>query len=636
MNARCIRILGGVVIALLLSSCSDPETVDVSNTDVVRGQIAIIPQPNSVTVLPGEFQLREDTRIVSIGDVGNGAEILSGILLNNGGLKPELASEPLENSIILSAVGPEQRFGEEGYALRIEPEAIRIVGTKRGIFYGIQSLAQILPARFENRAALPAVEIEDSPRFPYRGMHLDVARHYLPPEFVKRYIDLMAAHKFNYFHWHLTDDQGWRIEIRKYPKLVETGSVRSETVRSDTYPTYVGDGHAVGGWYKQEEIRDIVAFARSRHVTIIPEIDVPGHSAAALAAYPKYGCKKGYAYGVKTTWGGFPDIYCPTPETFSFLDDIFSEVIELFPDSPYIHIGGDEVNEQHWKQCTFVKTLKRQNGLTSEREVQGMFLRRVANFLRSRGKRAVVWDEAIANPVQPNASVMVWRKFDYALKALRLGHEVIVTPRDPWYFDRPQSDDQAEPRGLGKPVDLERIYTFEPVPKGIPNLMEKKVIGGQACVWTEFMTTSEHVEYMAFPRAIALSEVLWSMREHRNFGSFLERLPQRLAWLDLYGVKFRIPEPLGLRDRSGGESGYQTVALGAPVSNGRIYYTLDGTPPDQNSQLYEGPIQITTIPDQSVRLQAVVVTPGGRSSNVFEAEFPARTDATPNVTTGRK
>lgn len=614
-------MIGGVAIALVLFSCSGPEAPVLPLAEAVRGQISIIPQPKSITVLPGEFLLSEDVKIVQVGDTGAAAEILSGILMDAGGVRPELAPDLVVNSILLSAISPELGFGEEGYFLRIEPETISIVGSKRGIFYGIQSLAQMLPVKFEKRAILPAVEIVDTPRFPYRGMHLDVARHFMSAEFVKKFIDQLSRYKYNYFHWHLTDDQGWRIEIEKYPILTDIGSKRSETVKASTYPRYVGDGIPVEGFYTQDQIRDIVSFAESRHITIIPEIDMPGHSSAALAAYPNLGCSPKYTYGVKTTWGGFPDVLCPKPDTFVFLKDVLDEVISLFPDSPYIHIGGDEVNEEHWNKSPNVIALQREHRLPTAKAVHGWFGQRIEDFVNSKQRRVVVWDEMIEAGLPRNAIVMVWRNVENGAKAAQAGHQVVMTPDDFLYFDRPQSADSKEPRGLGPPVPLEEIYSYEPIPNGLSQSASRNILGAQGCLWTEFMKTPQSVEYMAFPRLLALAEVLWSSPANKDYWQFSKRLGNELARLDGHDINYRIPRPHGLSDRLIRKEKDAILELESPVAGGRLYLTLDGTVPSELSTIYTGPIQVEPTKGGSTVVKLIVITSAGRRSSIFSARF---------------
>jgi hexosaminidase len=475
-----------------------------------------------------------------------------------------------QNSIMFSTTNIDQgqSGAGEGYSLRINPDAIQIMGSERGMFYGIQSLLQLFPADFKGEANIPAADITDAPRFRYRGLHLDVSRHFMPVEFVKKFIGLISRYKYNYFHWHLTDDQGWRIEIKKYPRLTAIGSRRPETKRGKGGP-YVGDKIPVEGSYTQEEIRVVVEYAKEKHVTIIPEIDLPGHSSAALASYPALGCRKSYPYKVQTTWGAFPDIYCPTDLTFQFIQDVLTEVISLFPNSPYIHIGGDEVMRDSWRSSKFVQELKRANGLWSDREVQSWFVKRVERFVDSKGKKIIAWDDMVDVGLPAAATVMYWRNSIAARRntdaarrtvsnsviAARAKHEVIMTPDDSTYFDHPQGDPTREPLSLySSQIRLERVYNFEPVPAELNQEEAKYIIGAQGCIWTEFLKRPTNVEYMMFPRAIALAEVLWSQRGKKDFAGFYKRLYKELPNLDRERVNYRKLEAYGFGDRQNGRT----------------------------------------------------------------------------------
>jgi hexosaminidase len=464
---------------------------------------------------------------------------------------------------------------------------------------------------------IPPVVVADHPRFKYRGMHLDVARHFEPVEFVKRFIDLMSQYKFNYFHWHLTDDQGWRIPIKKYPKLTEIGSTRPETVKERNLTPYIGDGIPHTGSYTREQIKDVIAYAKERYITVVPEIELPGHASAALAAYPQFGCKTDYKYKVQTTWGIFKEVYCPTDETFKFLEDVLAETIKLFPDSPYIHIGGDEVLKDHWKESPFVQELKKKENLKDEHEVQSYFVRRIEKFINSKGKKIIGWDEILEGGLAPNATVMSWRGMKGGIEAAKSKHDVIMTPTDYVYFDYGQGDPAYEPLNIGSYVPLEKVYSFEPVPKELTPDEAKYIIGGQANVWTEYLKTPVAVEYMAFPRMLALSEVLWSKPEDNNYTDFLSRLNAQLARLDAQNVNYRIPEPPGLANVITDD---ETVSIHlAPTTGTSIRYTTDGSTPDETSALYERPIELSLKPRDVVTLRTIVIRPNGRKSSVYAA-----------------
>lgn len=622
------RCLNKILIAavLLTSSCREATKVPdkPSAETAIVGKISIIPQPRSIQRIGGEFELSAETKIVAGDENGlKMAGVLNRLLMENYGLTLNITNQTDTSGAISFITVPDNSAPQtkEAYILRIEPEQILIKGGERGMFYGIQTLRQLLPPDFAGQIKIPAAEISDTPRFPYRGMHLDVARHFMPVEFIKKYIALMARYKYNYFHWHLTDDQGWRIEIKKYPRLTTIGSKRRETVVGKNYRPYIGDGIPVEGFYTQEQIRDIVEFAKSKYITIIPEIDMPGHSSAALAAYPEYGCQPGYRYGVKTTWGGFPDIYCPTEDTFGFIEDVLGEVIDLFPDSPYIHIGGDEVMMDHWKESSFVRTFKKQKNLKNEQEVQSSFIRRVESFVNSRGKKIIGWDDILGEGIEPSATIMSWRGFSYGVQAARSKHEVIMTPADFTYFDHPQADETSEPLSIGKQIKLKDVYNFDPIPPELKPEEARYIIGGQGCVWTEFIKKPEDVEYMAFPRMPALAEALWSLPENKDFNGFSERLSNELSHLDRENVNYRIPEPPGFDDRIFSLNDAAKIDLNLPIYSGKIYYTLNGTTPNLSSEVYNSPFVINIKPNETINLKAKIITAKGRESSVFTAKY---------------
>jgi hexosaminidase len=427
--------------------------------------------------------------------------------------------------------------GPEGsYTLKTSPDGITITAaTEAGLFYGTQTLLQIFS---QFTSAIPAVDISDSPRFSYRGLHLDVGRHMFPVAFVKKYIDLMSRHKFNRFHWHLTEDQGWRIEIKQYPKLQEVAAYRKETVIGKSGSKNRGknfDGKRYGGYYTQDEIRDVIAYAQKRYVTIIPEIELPGHAQAALAAYPGLGCTGG-PYEVATTWGVFPEVFCAGKEdTFAFLQNVLDETMALFP-SEYIHIGGDECPKTRWKECPHCQKRMKDEGLKDEHELQSYFIQRIEKYLNSKGRRIIGWDEILEGGLAPGATVMSWRGEEGGIAAARENHDVIMTPGDWCYFDHYQDTAKSEPLAIGGFTPVKKVYEYEPVPKQLSAEEAKHVLGAQANVWTEYIPTSDHVEYMVYPRAVAMSEVLWSTK--KDYNDFLKRLEFHLKRLDSWHVNY--------------------------------------------------------------------------------------------------
>ena len=584
----------------------------------------IVPQPSSVTRLKGDFKLNYKTKIVANDDAGRkSAGVLNDLLMKNYGFKLEYVSGnslPTKNIIVFERLDlADAKKTPEGYNLKISADKINIDAGEAGQFYALQTLMQLLPVDFKGEAKIPAVNITDAPRFGYRGMHLDTSRHFMPVDFVKKYIDLMSQYKFNEFHWHLTDDQGWRIEIKKYLRLTEVGSTRSESVVGRNLNPYVGDGVPVSGFYTQEQIRDVVAFAKARHINVIPEIELPGHSSAALTAYPELGCKQDYKYKVQTTWGIFKEVYCPTEKTFAFLQDVLSETIALFPDSPYIHIGGDEVLKDFWKDSPEVRELMQRENLKDEHEVQSYFVRRMEKFIESKGKKIIGWDEILEGGVAPNATVMSWRGEKGGIESAKAKHDVIMTPNTFLYFDYGQGDPAYEPLNIGSYIPLEKVYSYNPVPKELTVDEAKYILGAQANIWTEYLKTPDKVEYMAFPRILALAEVNWSPQEARNYADFTRRLNRQYQSLDKQNVNYRIPQPIGLQNTLLENTDKTKIELTAPLANSKIYYTIDGSEPTEKSRRYDKPVELTLKPNEKIDFKTIVVNEKGRKSVIYAA-----------------
>ncbi len=502
---------------------------------------------------------------------------------------------------------------DESYALVVDGTGVEVRAPRpAGVFYGTRTLLQLLPpdpAAGGRGVALPFVRISDAPRFPYRGMHLDVGRHWFPVDFVKRYIDLLALYKFNAFHWHLTEDQGWRLEIEGYPRLTEVGAWRRETILERNFDPYAGDGTPHGGFYTRDEVREIVAYAAERYVTVIPEIEMPGHSLAALAAYPELACTEG-PFEVATVWGVHEEIYCPKEETFVFLEDVLSEVMELFP-SPWIHIGGDEAPKTRWIESPLAQEVIRREGLADEAELQSWFLRRIESFVSAHGRRIVGWDEILEGGLPPDAIVMSWRGVGGGVEAAKQGHDVIMTPTSHAYFDYYQGDPLREPLAIGGYLPLERVYAFEPLPPELGPGEARHVLGAQGNVWTEYLKEPRSVEYMAFPRAMAMAEVVWSPRGSRDWEGFLARLGPRLAELDALGVAYRVPDVGGLEGDVMTLDDRVRLALTSPVADGEVRYTLDGSEPSEGSPLYEKPLDLR-VDESGTVVTARLFLPGGR------------------------
>jgi hexosaminidase len=539
--------------------------------------ISIIPIPNSIITSSGQFEIGPNTRIIadlSNIDVKRVAYFLAALIspptswvplisdIKNADLSnlSDVIFLRLTNENSKSTFDPTQYpainrkknvgSGMEAYSLAVNENNVQLTANHpMGLFHGVQTIRQLLPPEIELRSysevpngvkwTIPSVTIEDNPRFAYRGMHLDVGRHFMPVEFVKKYIDLLVLHKMNTFHWHLTEDQGWRIEIKKYPKLTEIGAWRDSTLIGN-YGSGRYDNIRYGGFYTQEEIRDVVQYATDRFITVIPEIELPGHASAALAAYPEFGCTDlNLSYKVQSTWGIFPEIFCPTDETFSFLKDVLTEVIDLFPGT-FIHIGGDEAMKDHWKVSQIAQNVIKREGLKDEHELQSYFIHQFDEFLTEKGRRLLGWDEILEGGLAPGATVMSWRGENGGIAAARLGHDAIMSPTGYAYLDYYQSDDrQNEPIAIGGFLPLEKVYNYDPIPAELESELHHHILGAQANVWTEYMKTPAKVEYMVFPRMSAMSEVVWSSTENKNLENFIMRLSNHLKRLDYLNVNYR-------------------------------------------------------------------------------------------------
>lgn len=501
-------------------------------------QISIIPKPVSLKTKPGAFRLNKSTKLVVKDDNDrDAANFFNDYLEDYYGLKLEIVDEAENNFISFDT----KKFikapdNEEHYDLNSNSNSISISGDSyAGTFRGVQTLIQLLPVKNAASLQIPSVSVSDQPRLKYRGLMLDVARHFFSVDFVKKYIDFIALHKMNRFHWHLTDDQGWRIEIKKYPQLTETGAYRDGTIIG-RYPGTGNDNVRYGGFYTQDEIRDVIEYAAKRHITIIPEIEMPGHAKAALATYPYLGCTGG-PYEVKQTWGIEEDVFCAGNDSvFTFLENVLDEVMTLFP-SEYIHIGGDECPKVRWKTCPKCQKRIKDNNLKDEHELQSYFVHRMEKFVNSKGKKIIGWDEILEGGLAPNATVMSWRGEKGGIDAAKQNHDVIMTPGTHVYLDHSQSkkDDSLT---IGGYTSVQKVYSYEPVPRELNNEQKKHVLGAQGNLWTEYITNPGKVEYMIFPRLTALSEVLWTPAALKNWSDFEKRLNVQFKRYDLWNVHY--------------------------------------------------------------------------------------------------
>lgn len=500
----------------------------------------VVPQPLNVELTTGEFVLNSETRVAyPEGDVEmeRNARFLQEYIEKNTGIHVVLTTnikKPVAGTIVLAK--DEKIIEDEGYVISIGKKMAYIKGkTAAGVFYGIQTLRKSLPTEMSEEVAMPAVEISDSPRFAYRGMMLDCGRHFFPVEFVKEFIDICAMHNMNRFHWHLSEDQGWRIEIKKYPLLTAIGSIRKETTIGHNSQIY--DGTPYGGYYTQEQAREIVKYAAERYITVIPEIDMPGHQEAALASMPELGCTGG-PYEVETNWGVFSDILCIGNEnTYEFCENVLSELMDIFP-SEIIHIGGDEAPKDRTAECPKCKALMEREGLTTK-NVQGYFTNRIEKFVNSKGRRIMGWDEILEGDINQSATIHCWRGPEHGIKAAQEGHDVVMSPTKYCYLDYYQEDPKKsdEPMSIGGYLPLENVYDMVSIPDDISPENRAHILGVQGNLWTEYIGNPNHAEYMLLPRMAAIAEEGWCEKKG-TYENFLQRMTRLTDLYDLYNLQY--------------------------------------------------------------------------------------------------
>ena len=520
-------------------------------------EVSIIPQPTSVTKKEVSFSISAKTTL-QIKNAGQqkAANFLNKYLQEFYGFQLKVTvGNGAKNAI--SLVNTNSNAPKGTYTLESSSNGVVINGAnEEGVFYGVQSLIQLLPIQKSGALSIPAVSIQDQPRFVYRGMHLDEGRHFFGMDFVKKYIDFIAMYKLNTFHWHLTEDQGWRIEIKKYPKLTTVGGFRNANIIG-RYPGKGSNNTRYGGFYTQAQIKEIVKYAADRFVTIIPEIEMPGHASAAIAAYPELSCfpnestpaiptmhsaatlealKKPGTKIVQETWGVFDDVFTPTENTFTFLQNVLDEVMALFP-STYIHIGGDECPKESWKRSEFCQKLIKEKGLKDEHGLQSYFIGRIEKYLNSKGRQIIGWDEILEGGLAPNATVMSWRGEKGGIEAAKEKHNVIMTPGGWMYFDH-QQNKKEDSVTIGGYTTIQKVYSYEPLPKEMDPADYKYVLGAQANVWTEYMNNTAKAEYMVFPRISALSEVLWTNKENKSWPSFEKKLLHEFKRYDNFKINY--------------------------------------------------------------------------------------------------
>lgn len=612
MLETCLKaVFAVIIITFLVGMCAyaadNPPTVL---------PVTIIPAPVEMTVQPGCYALTCNTIIVAkTTEERQVAKFLAERLAKTTELTPKIAGKGNGISLRIADIPT----GPEGYTLTANAGGIEIAGkTAHGLFWGVQTLFQLLPSqvygdqRIKNANwGVAAVTIRDEPRFPWRGMQLDVGRHFFTVAEVEKFLDYAAMHKMNIFHWHLTEDQGWRIEIKKYPKLTEVGSIRASSPKRDSHGQ-VQDGVPYGPFfYTQDQIREVVAYAGERHIEVIPEIEMPGHSVAALTAYPELGCTGG-PYQVRTTWGVADDVFCAGNEqTYKLLEGVIDEVCELFP-SQYIHIGGDECPKARWDNCPKCQERMKAENLKDTRELQSYFVNRIEKYVNRKGKRIIGWDEIIEGGLAPNATVMAWRGAGVGISAAKAGHDVIMTPSVS-YFAFNESTGPGEPEGFRGPVTLEDVYAFDPA-AGVPENARQHILGSEGCCWSEYFQDFKKVEYNILPRMSALAEGLWSPAKSKDFADYCRRLEAQIPRYDAMQANYRLP----LDSASRLEAFTGSTSFSLPASPSWIYrFTVDGSEPGDQSPVYQAAVEITN----NTVVKYFAITPKGKHGPVTTAEF---------------
>lgn len=614
-----------VFLLLLLTACTGKKTAQHT-----KSTYALLPVPVNMQLQKGNFKLSEKTTLL-IDKQDTALKSLANYLVEElkqtAGINVQISGIDADTNnciqllIDTTIYSPAQNISPkitEAYLLDVRLNKITIhAANTDGLFYGIQTLLQLVQVN-EDEIFVPAIHIVDYPAFSWRGMHLDVCRHFFPVDSVKKMLDAMAMHKLNVFHWHLTDDQGWRIEIKKYPLLTAIGGWRKETVvghMSANPLTY--DGQKYGGFYTQQQIKEVVAYAKSRHITIVPEIEMPGHALAALSAYPEYSCTGG-PFDVFTEWGETKEAFCGGKEkTFDFIEHILDEVITLFPGA-FIHVGGDECSKKRWEKCKDCIQRMKAGHLKDEQGLQSYFMKRIEKYLSLKGKKIIGWDEILQGGLPERASVMSWRGREGGIEASAAGHDVVMTPGKYCYLDHYQGKPDSEPLAIGGYLPLDSVYSFDPL-KGIDLSHSKHIVGAQANIWTEYIPTQQHLEYMAFPRLCAMAEILWSPKRKHNYVDFIERMDQHYLRLDKKNIHYRVDAPTGFNELNRFLSDSATVSMHCEVPSAEIRYTLDGSLPHKKSTLYTGSFRISLAKKQQVAAKSFLQN--GRSSAALMGHF---------------
>lgn len=604
---KTLFLLCATAALCLFASCESPTKQMPYNQG-----INVIPKPLSLVQNEGSFKVTKSTKFyASTPEAKTIATFFASKIESSTGYDLAISEEEVSSNAIALLIDNSLEVNDEGYTLDATDKLVSIKAkTAKGLFYGMQTLMQLLPAEIESTTVvngiawtLPCVTIKDEPRFAYRGIMLDPCRHFIPVENIKKQLDVLALFKINQFHWHLTEDQGWRIEIKKYPKLTEIGSKRVD-----------GEGTEYSGFYTQEQIKEVVAYASERFINVIPEIELPGHALAAISAYPELSCKSD-SLSPRIIWGVEEDVYCAgKEETFKFLEDVISEVVTLFP-GEYFHIGGDECPKVRWEKCPLCQKRMRENKLKNEHELQSYFVQRIEKVLASHGKKMIGWDEILEGGLAPSATVMSWRGEDGGIAAASMDHDVIMTPgSNGMYLDHYQGDSKIEPVAIGGYTLLEKTYSYNPVPDTLVGLGKSNFVKGvQGNIWSEYMYTTDLMEYRIYPRILAVAEIGWTPLEGKDYKDFERRIDNALVRLDCHGINYHIPQP----EQPGGSINFVAFTDKAtlefkttrPV---KVVYTTDGSEPTATSAVYSTPLEF----NESATLKIRSVLPSGKMSPV--------------------
>ena len=604
---KTLFLLCATAALCLFASCESPTKQMPYNQG-----INVIPKPLSLVQNEGSFKVTKSTKFyASTPEAKTIATFFASKIESSTGYDLAISEEEVSSNAIALLIDNSLEVNDEGYTLDATDKLVSIKAkTAKGLFYGMQTLMQLLPAEIESTTVvngiawtLPCVTIKDEPRFAYRGIMLDPCRHFIPVENIKKQLDVLALFKINQFHWHLTEDQGWRIEIKKYPKLTEIGSKRVD-----------GEGTEYSGFYTQEQIKEVVAYASERFINVIPEIELPGHALAAISAYPELSCK-GDSLSPRIIWGVEEDVYCAgKEETFKFLEDVIAEVVTLFP-GEYFHIGGDECPKVRWEKCPLCQKRMRENKLKNEHELQSYFVQRIEKVLASHGKKMIGWDEILEGGLAPSATVMSWRGEDGGIAAASMDHDVIMTPgSNGMYLDHYQGDSKIEPVAIGGYTLLEKTYSYNPVPDTLVGLGKSNFVKGvQGNIWSEYMYTTDIMEYRIYPRILAVAEIGWTSLEGKDYKDFERRIDNALVRLDCHGINYHIPQP----EQPGGSINFVAFTDKAtlefkttrPV---KVVYTTDGSEPTATSAVYSTPLEF----NESATLKIRSVLPSGKMSPV--------------------